>query len=119
MSKNIEDDAVKTDTFSHRDGSSEDAESKQLSNQLGPSMSSLISSSGSEFSGSGRIEVERTRNKFLFLKADSHFRHRIPFFVNVRCFVVHRWQSCKRCFKAVLPMLSVSDSMGCKTRSAA
>uniref|UniRef100_A0A0G2JUP5 Murinoglobulin 1 n=1 Tax=Rattus norvegicus TaxID=10116 RepID=A0A0G2JUP5_RAT len=39
---------------------------------------------GSEFSGSGRIEVERTRNKFLFLKADSHFRHGIPFFVKIR-----------------------------------
>ncbi|XP_038963370.1 C3 and PZP-like, alpha-2-macroglobulin domain containing 8 isoform X2 [Rattus norvegicus] len=39
---------------------------------------------GSEFSGSGRIEVKRTRNKFLFLKADSHFRHGIPFFVKVR-----------------------------------
>uniref|UniRef100_A0A8I5ZV18 Murinoglobulin 2 n=1 Tax=Rattus norvegicus TaxID=10116 RepID=A0A8I5ZV18_RAT len=39
---------------------------------------------GSEFGGYGRIEVERTRNKFLFLKADSHFRHGIPFFVKVR-----------------------------------
>uniref|UniRef100_A0A8I5Y1T7 Murinoglobulin 1 like 1 n=1 Tax=Rattus norvegicus TaxID=10116 RepID=A0A8I5Y1T7_RAT len=29
-------------------------------------------------------EIERTRNKFLFLKADSHFRHGIPFFVKVR-----------------------------------
>ncbi|XP_032763294.1 murinoglobulin-1 [Rattus rattus] len=39
---------------------------------------------GSEFSGSGRIEVERTRKKFLFLKADSYFRPGIPFFVKVR-----------------------------------
>ncbi|XP_031236150.1 murinoglobulin-1-like [Mastomys coucha] len=39
---------------------------------------------GLEFSGSGTTKIERTTNKLVFLKADSHFRHGIPFFVKVR-----------------------------------
>ncbi|XP_031239919.1 murinoglobulin-1-like [Mastomys coucha] len=38
---------------------------------------------GLEFSGSGTTKIERTSNKLIFLKADSHFRHGIPFFVKV------------------------------------
>ncbi|GAB1291241.1 Murinoglobulin-1 [Apodemus speciosus] len=39
---------------------------------------------GLEFSGTATIKIERTRNKLIFLKADSHFRHGIPFVVKVR-----------------------------------
>uniref|UniRef100_A0A0N4SVU1 Predicted gene 7298 n=1 Tax=Mus musculus TaxID=10090 RepID=A0A0N4SVU1_MOUSE len=38
---------------------------------------------GLEFSRSGTTKIERTTNKLIFLKADSHFRHGIPFFVKV------------------------------------
>ena len=95
VNKNIDDEAVKTDTFSHWDGGSKDTESKQLSNQLRLSMLSLISSSGLEFSRSGTTKIERITNKLIFLKADSHFRHGIPFFVKVRYFLVHSWFSCR------------------------
>ncbi|EDK99670.1 murinoglobulin-1 precursor [Mus musculus] len=39
---------------------------------------------GLEFSRSGTTKIERITNKLIFLKADSHFRHGIPFFVKVR-----------------------------------
>ncbi|XP_076797071.1 murinoglobulin-2-like [Arvicanthis niloticus] len=39
---------------------------------------------GLEYSRSRTIKVERSTSKLIFLKADSHFRHRIPFFVKVR-----------------------------------
>ncbi|XP_021046914.2 murinoglobulin-1 [Mus pahari] len=39
---------------------------------------------GLEFSRSGTTKIERISNKLIFLKADSHFRHGIPFFVKVR-----------------------------------
>ncbi|XP_028616887.1 murinoglobulin-1-like isoform X2 [Grammomys surdaster] len=38
---------------------------------------------GLEFNGSGTTKIERTTSKLIFLKADSHFRHGIPFFVKV------------------------------------
>uniref|UniRef100_A0A8C6IDN1 Murinoglobulin 2 n=1 Tax=Mus spicilegus TaxID=10103 RepID=A0A8C6IDN1_MUSSI len=39
---------------------------------------------GLEFNGYGTTKIERITNKLIFLKADSHFRHGIPFFVKVR-----------------------------------
>ncbi|XP_028616888.1 murinoglobulin-1-like [Grammomys surdaster] len=39
---------------------------------------------GLEYSGSRTTEIERTTSKVIFLKADSHFRHGIPFSVKVR-----------------------------------
>ncbi|XP_028616885.1 murinoglobulin-1-like isoform X2 [Grammomys surdaster] len=38
---------------------------------------------GLEYSGSRTTEIERTTSKLIFLKADSHFRHGIPFYVKV------------------------------------
>ncbi|GAB1291243.1 Murinoglobulin-1 [Apodemus speciosus] len=39
---------------------------------------------GMKFRGSATTKIERTKNKLIFLEADSHFRHGIPFFVKVR-----------------------------------
>ncbi|XP_028616882.1 murinoglobulin-1-like isoform X2 [Grammomys surdaster] len=39
---------------------------------------------GFKYSGSRKTEIKRTTSKLIFLKADSHFRHGIPFFVKVR-----------------------------------
>ncbi|KAK7826261.1 hypothetical protein U0070_021275, partial [Myodes glareolus] len=39
---------------------------------------------GFEFAGSRTIEIERTTTKLIFVKADSHFKYEIPFFVKVR-----------------------------------
>ncbi|XP_076796626.1 murinoglobulin-1-like isoform X2 [Arvicanthis niloticus] len=39
---------------------------------------------GLQYSGSKTSEIERSTSKIIFLKADSHFRRGIPFFVKVR-----------------------------------
>lgn len=54
----------------------------------------LISFSGFEFAGSRTIEIQRTTTKLIFVKADSHFKYEIPFFVKVKYIWIQRCLGC-------------------------